>query len=464
MTARTWFRVHSFTGVITGLLLFVICWSGTFAVLSHELDWLVTPEARVEPGGSHTSRGAIKLAVEQAYPKAEIVMLGAPRYGRSAARVLVDLPDQDSVWVYVDPYTAEVQGHRSYLNIQRFFRSFHMNLFLPDVAGIPLGLYLVSIFSLTMLTSLAAALVFYKRWWRRFFRFKRGGGRVFWSELHKTAGLWSIWFVLLIGLTGAWYLYEAAQPGPLNYVGPPPGGAVAPPAPSSDPALPTLPLDEVIAKAKAAWPALEINTVSHGWYSPAPDIVYLQGQAGFPLVRGRANQMHLDPRTGEILWQNSAADLSLYWLWSNMADPLHFGNFAGLISKLIWFVFGLLLCALIFTGTCLHAGRLAREAGGRARHRWPGTAAAVVVSLLVVAASVPFGFHEAREFYGPTVNGVKQLPSLAPGVQALIVGWVVLTLGLIAGWISLLWRLGRSPHAAARRHERADYNAAAADG
>ncbi|MDZ7840125.1 MAG: PepSY-associated TM helix domain-containing protein [Gammaproteobacteria bacterium] len=432
MTNRSWFRLHSFTGVITGLMLFVICWSGTFAVLSNELDWLVTPEARTEPGQGRASWGAIKAHVEQAYPKAEITLLSTPLYTRSAAQVLINLPAQESVWVYVNPYTAEVQGHHSYFNIQRFFRSFHYALFLPKV-----GLYVVTAFSITMLASLVAALLFYKRWWTRFFRFKRGGGRVFWSELHKTSGLWSIWFVLLMGLTGVWYLYEAAQPGPVNYV----DGAIQAPAPSSDTTLPALPLDDVIAEAKVAWPDFEIGSIGYGWYSPGADTVYLEGQAEFPLVRDRANQMHLDPRTGEVLWQNSAGDLPLYWLWSNMADPLHFGDFAGLWSKGIWFIFGLLLSGLVLTGTWLHAQRLAREAGGRSRHRWPGTGAAITVSLLVLAASVPFGFQEARDYYGPTVDGVKQLPALAPGVKAVIIGWVSVTLAIIAGWIWMLWKV-----------------------
>jgi len=437
MTKRDWFRVHSFTGIITGLMLFVICWSGTFAVVSRELDWLVTPDARVEVGKAQVSWGAIEWAARAAVPEAEVSSLSAPLNAYAAAEVMMQDAGGGVRLVRVNPYTAEVMGvEEGRYTIQRFFRSFHMNLFAPNVAGLPVGLYLVSLFAFTMLTSVVAALYFYKRWWTRFFRFKPGGGRVFWSELHKTAGLWSLWFALVIGLTGVWYFYEAVQPGPVNYV----DGAVQAPSPSSDPNLPPLPLDEVIAKAEAAWPAFEIGTIARGWYSPGSDTLYLEGQAGFPLVRDRANQMHLDPRTGEVLWQNRAGDLPVYWLWSNMADPLHFGNFGGLWSKAVWFVFGLILCGLILTGTYLHAGRLAREAGGRARHRWPGTGAAIAVSLLVLTASVPFGFWEAREYYGPTVDGVKQLPTLAPGVKAVIIGWVALTLGIIAGWVWMLWR------------------------
>ncbi|WP_421709357.1 PepSY-associated TM helix domain-containing protein [Algihabitans sp.] len=430
---RVWFRVHSFTGVITGLLLFVICWSGTFAVLSNEFDWLVTPEARVESGGRVQSWGVLTEAVQAAYPDATIRGLSAPLYPASAAQVRINLPAQRLVWVYVDPSTAEVRGARSYFNLQRFFRSFHMNLFLPEV-----GLYLVSLFGVTMLVSLVAALVFYKRWWRRFFKLPRGRGRAFWSETHKLAGLWSVWFLLVIGVTGVWYLFEIARvdfgDGKVRFAGSGDFAVHSIPAATSDPALPLLPLDALVERAAELRPDLAIRHIFL-----TEDTAIFQGQAGYLLVRDRANQLHLDRRTGALLFEQTPNDYSLYWRWSDTADPLHFGDFGGLWSKGIWFIFGLLLSGLILTGTWLHAHRLAREAGNRARHRWPGTAAALAVSLLVLAASVPFGLIEARG-YGPLVGDGRQFPELAPGVAAVIAGWIALTLAILAAWAFLLWR------------------------
>ena len=433
MSNRAWFRVHSFTGVITGLMLFVICWSGTFAVLSNEIDWLVTPETRVAVGAERQSWGTIAKAVETVYPDATARLMRAPLYTRSAAQVMVNLPGQSAVWIYVDPYTAEVQGARSYFNVQRFFRSFHYHMFLPVV-----GLYIVCAFAITMLTSLVAALVFYKRWWRRFFRLPRGRGRAFWSEAHKLAGLWSVWFLLVICLTGGWYLFEIARvdigDGKAAYAGTGEFAVRRIPAPVSEPFKPALPLDALIERAGEVRPDLTVRVIIL-----SDDTAVFQGQARYLLVRDRANQLHLDRRTGEVLYNQTPHDYSLYWRWSDTADPLHFGDFGGLWSKGIWFAFGLVLSGLILTGTWLHAHRLAREAGGRARHRWPGTAAALAVTLLVLAASVPYGVAEARG-YGPMVEEIQRFPELAPGVAMVIAGWIVLTLAIIAAWIVLLWR------------------------
>lgn len=80
-------------------MLFAICWSGTFAVLSHEIDWLVAPEARVEAGKEQASWGEIEAAVAAAFPAAAVRSLRAPLYPASAAEAVIDLPNQRSMRV-----------------------------------------------------------------------------------------------------------------------------------------------------------------------------------------------------------------------------------------------------------------------------------------------------------------------------------------------------------------------------
>lgn len=434
---RAWFRTHSFTGIITGLLLFVICFSGTFAVFAPELDWLVTPQARVSPGDQTVSWGTIEAAAREAHPEAEVGGLQAPLNARAAATVNMHDADGNSWVVRVDPYTGEVTGSTPHLyDIKRFFRNFHRFLFLPGI-----GLYLVTLFAVTMLVSVVAALFFYKRWWTRFLRFKATRGRAFWSELHKTAGPWSLWFSVLIIITGLWYLFEAVRldfvDNKANYVGTGEYSVVEVESADAPEDAPRLPLDELVGAAQQAWPEFEIREMGYGWYGPE-HALYLGGQDSFPLVRPRANQLQVDTRTGEILWQNSAGELPIYWIWSNMADPLHFGDFAGLISKTIWFVFGLALSGLILTGTWLHAHRLA--GAGRGRHRWPGTIASIVATFLVLAASSVFGVGEAARYYGTTVDGVRHLPDLSTGVSLVIFGWVALTVAILVAWAVLLWK------------------------
>lgn len=437
MGKKTWFRIHSFAGVITGLMLFVISWSGSFSVISHELDWLVTPEARSANSGPKVSWGSVEETIHTAYPEGHVRVLYAPLNRWAAYEVIVSFPDAKPRRIFVDPYTGEIQGDHSRYSLWVFFVQFHATLFLSSF-----GDYFVTVFSILLMISLVSALVFYKRWWQRFFYWPKGTSRAFWSNLHRSAGLWSIWFVAVIGVTGVWYLYEHGWRqlgGPVNYVDQPPSGSIQVPVSLADPLPRPLSLDETIKKAETAWPELDIRTVAYGWYSGNPNAVYLEGQTGFSLLRGRANQVHIDPASGEILWRNDASDLPAYWVWSNMADPLHFGNFGGLWSKSLYFVFGLILCGLILSGTWIHAHRLARETGGKRRHRWSGTRAAIFGTILIFFVSTGFGVRHAYQL-GPIEDGVQQFPDVAPGVVAVIVAWIGLTLAILAAWTFLLWR------------------------
>lgn len=423
-TGRTWLWWHSWIGVTTGLLLFVICWSGTVAVFSHEIDWLLNPALRVEARADAPPRWEETIAAAgRAVPGHRITHFKLPERPGDAAELFGRSPDGTMVRVYADPSTAHVTGTTSYFNVQRFFRSFHMNLFYNTG---PWGYFVVCAFALPLLASALTALFFYRRWWQRWWVLKwNRGAAVFWSDLHKTGGLWSLWFVLVMGVTGVWYFVEIAGVD-LDY----------PPEPEfrQSAAGAALPMDTLLQQARAAWPALEPRNV----YLPGGfwgDTVRVDGLAGDLLVRERANKLFLDPRTGAVQAQQRAADLPLAARWVDTADPLHFGNFAGWPVKLLWFVFGLLLSGLVLMGAYLHVERQRRKRQGPSRRAV--VTATYLVSALVLGAAVVGGWVEIRR-YGPVVDGVRQWPQVLPQVIAFIAAWVVLTLAILAAWVRKL--------------------------
>src|SRR5688572_4835711 len=141
MSRRVWFRVHSFAGVFAGLLLFVVCWSGTFATVSLEIDWLLNPSLRAQQSSQPIDWGAAETAARASQSGAQPVWIAAPAHAGAAIDVVVNTPDQKYVHVYVDPSSHAVLGSTSYLNVQRFFRNLHMTLFLP----FPFGTYVVGL-------------------------------------------------------------------------------------------------------------------------------------------------------------------------------------------------------------------------------------------------------------------------------------------------------------------------------
>jgi uncharacterized iron-regulated membrane protein len=248
-----WWFVHSWAGLKLAIFMTFILATGTLAVFAHELDWMTTPAMRVAPQpGPQASWGAITQAAQDHVPGGRLQMAWAPIDPWFAAEIWVDTGRDRIERVYVNPWTAEVTGTAGWGNIHRFLRNTHRHLMLPIKYGVPI----VSSLSFLLLASLITGLVTYKKFWRGFFRKPnwRDTPRRLTGDLHRLGGLWSLWFVALMIVTGLWYLVEELG-----------GHAPAHPQPVARLEAASAPagahLDRLIGIGQAAYPSLEIREI-----------------------------------------------------------------------------------------------------------------------------------------------------------------------------------------------------------
>lgn len=351
---KTLFNIHGWLGLNLGLLLFVICFSGTFATLSSEVDWLLNADMRLKKQHAPIQWEAMNQSIKTQYPEGRTLGIYKHTYSGNedyfSAVAYVRLPNGQTRKVYLDPYTGKILGDTSFFNVQRFFRSYHRRFFDGER-----GIFLVTLSSLFLFFSALTGFLFYKGWFKNLFKLRFGGGvKTFFSDIHKLTGIWSLIFTLLIALTGLFYFAEQMiqMSGKGEWLVPA-EPAVIEQTKLADfgPHPELLSLDRYVANAKKAFPELEIRSIRIP-HQPN-NYVYLDGQAGNAITRSRANKVYLHPFTGQVVHIQRSEELNTAELITDIADPLHFGYFGGLPTKIIWFIFGLAISFAILTGTYL---------------------------------------------------------------------------------------------------------------
>lgn len=341
------FNIHSWIGIKLSILFFIVCFSGTLATLSHEMDWLFIPEIRAIPQKKTVSRNFIINNIKEKYPNGKITY-----WLRADEPYLCDvLYMEDKIsgktYVFANPYTGKIQGYAN-LTFKRFFRDLHYFLFIP----FEIGKYTVLAFGFLLLFSLITALVFYKKWWKKLFKLQtKKGVLVFFRSLHRLVGLWSIPFTLLFSITGIWYFMERANVGNL-------GKKVNPRYPKIKTSSKenqevnnlsySIDYDRAVKIAEQKIPTLVVGSISPSRNNKSA--IYIRGKSNVPLVRQRANRVYIDPNSYEVLKVQKAKNIgTLMWL-NDIADPLHFGYWGGLVTKIIWFIAGLGISSLVLSG------------------------------------------------------------------------------------------------------------------
>jgi len=360
---RVWLDLHRWVGLKLSILLSFVLITGTFATVSHEIDWLIEPGRRVLPAyeaDDYDWQGMVDAA-RAAQPDWVLDWIQAPVDPWFAAETIAITPEGERRRLYIHPGTLEVQGEGDWVNAQRILRDSHRRLMIFHHTGI----ILVSSLSVLIIISLVSGLVIYKKFWRGFFKKPRTrDARTLWGDLHRLGGLWSLWFIVLIALTGLWYLVESigfmadirATPYPKRQI----VDATPLQAPDSQ-----VSLNDLVAKIKAVEPAFQVESI---WLPAfAGEGVKLRGTTVALLTRERANEFIFDPHTGATLRWTEGTDLNAVQRVSEMADPLHFGTFGGIWTKILYFIFGAILSAMSLSGIYIYSARMRKAYEAQAK-------------------------------------------------------------------------------------------------
>lgn len=415
MTNRQWFALHSWAGFVLGALLLLVCISGVLATLSYEIQYLSDSKYRaLTPRSAAVNWAQLEQNLAAAYPDSQLISAQVHQQRYLAGEAALATP-AGFRFAYFDPASGALTGSGDWGRLSRFLRNLHMYLSMGSS-----GKVVVTSLSFLLLISLISSFFVYRNWWRQWFRSPgswRWAVRNSWASWHKLIGLWSWWFLLLMTVTGLWYFAEHwLLRSELAYYPPPPAAALsaAPPA-TADKGL--LSLAGIIAIAQAQRPELDIRTVLYNSHVKAP--IVLSGQDDTVLVRDRANRIYLDSN-GQLLGRQYAAELGLLARLSDMADPLHFGNFSGLTVKLIYALFGSGLCILVAGGMRMHWLRTKHKQPQLAR--WLGLFGWLALALALsgtVWTAVSFSQRElSRLPLSPMLGTVLQQPAVQPSCSS----------------------------------------------
>ncbi len=378
---------HAWVGFHLAVLMFVILCTGTIATVSNEIDWLIFDELRASPkpegrssNASADDWAAIYSSVKQRYPNGQPLSLFNMGEDYLTYRVVVKDDAIENAFVHVDQWTLDVTGTVPRFTVQRFFRDFHRYLFMPAFPGIVFVCAMAFVLAISIYTGLKTT----KNWRKALFRIRfKKDVRVTLSDLHKFMGLWGIWFSLVICTTGIWYFYEFG----FRVA----GSSVEPAGPSilqayEEPlTLSTTEFETIIREAQQAHKGWHITSIFIPETNAAP--IQLRGVKNNPLLRDRAYRVFIHPDTFEIIGTFTPDSIGVNAYLNEYADPLHFGAFGGLWTKLIWFVFGVALTGMSVTGVVMTWKRTNSSALSKAQ---------IYTLPILVLAAIAFYFYIGR--------------------------------------------------------------------
>ena len=362
-TLKVYQWLHTWTGIVAGLVLFVAFLGGAITLFRDAIGRWERPEARhVQASVADVDR--LAAAVLAAHPTA------ATRLG--IMWPTAEKPDpiafwfEDGRWRYValDRRTVDGSTPPSLISLDTpglaaFMNRLHYALALP-----PFGMYLMGAVSIVFGFALVSGLIMHlPRLSKDVFALRPGKNRKrFWQDAHNALGFFALPFYAMIAITGAFmclttaivFVFNIAFGHELSAALPamssPVVQAAAPSRQGAGNATP-LPAGQLLKAARRRVPEFEPEWMTFIDYGKAGGFVEVWGDVLKTLGTQGAIALRLD--TGAVIGSQTAGSRDANHAIGSAIYGLHFGTYGGQMLRWIYFVLGLCGAGMVLTGNLM---------------------------------------------------------------------------------------------------------------
>ncbi|MEM1079343.1 MAG: PepSY-associated TM helix domain-containing protein [Pseudomonadota bacterium] len=356
--------LHGWSGTLLSILLYVVMLTGTVIVFDNEIRrWSqgAAPEVALSDLHLDTRLRHIAGSIPPRY--LEEIQIGRSADGSPRLTFTAHGAEDRSIVVTLGPDGAEQsrrEGPTGALRLsepgtayERFLVDFHVRLHIPE----PWGLYLTGLLGFAMLLAAISGVLIHRHILRDAFVTTRPGGRVVSDrDRHTLAGVWGLPFATLLAFTGAFLSFATSLGLPVVAMVAFGGDqeralqAVLGEEPEISEEYRSLAvLDDVIATATTLNGSVPGALLIHGYGRQNAEI-----ESFHPPHSGALSGQTLvfDGTTGAFLRAPVlvGTEPSLGSTLVDLVAPLHFGTFAGLLSRAIWAGLGAAMTFSIVSG------------------------------------------------------------------------------------------------------------------
>jgi uncharacterized iron-regulated membrane protein len=334
MNNRKILKYHSIAGLIAGIFLVLMGISGSILVFQHDIeDYLWQDYIETEDySGLNIDRGIQE--VQKNYPDWDTRLM---HFEEHEALIFNLRKPTERLFVFVHPSSGEIIKELNELTtFTRWLLKFHYSF----QAG-PAGRILVFIIGVLFLFSLLTGIYLYRKSVLKTLtcstRLNLKTRRTFYSSLHRIVGTWALLFNLVLVITGVFLAWTVAAAG-LN----------PPPAPQTP--VVTAPVNKVLDKISTEIPDFTPTYIRLPTVPEGSLIVYGLFDDDAFFYSEYYNSITADYSTGEMNSVNRVQEADLITKLSSTLIPLHFGQYGGIWTKILYCLVGLTGPFLSITG------------------------------------------------------------------------------------------------------------------